>query len=123
MGSSKRQGEKVRRLPSVAPKAAPEARRGIAVEALRDVAAQGRAADRAAQAARRQREEHVQAIQLLDMMAWSSEDGAVTCGFGIACDELTLRLSVEGHGARLSEAEARMFGSWLRAMLGSVPQA
>jgi hypothetical protein len=127
--ASKKQVAKVRKLRSsetptaVASTATAMARRGIAVEALRDVAAQGRAADRAAQAARKQREEHVQALQLVDALGWASDDGAVTRGFGIACDELTLRLNVEGHGARLSETEARAFGGWLRAMLGAMPQA
>jgi hypothetical protein len=125
--ASKKQVAKVRKLRSsetpTAVASTATARRGIAVEALRDVAAQGRAADRAAQAARKQREEHVQALQLVDALGWASDDGAVTCGFGIACDELTLRLNVEGHGARLSETEARAFGGWLRAMLGAMPQA
>lgn len=131
MGSSKKQVAKVRKLrPSETPTAVAStatatemARRGIAVDALRDVAVQARAADRVAQAARRQREEHLQALQLVDALGWTSEDGAVTCGFGISRDELTLRLSVEGNGAQLSEAEARVFGNWLRAMLGATPQA
>jgi hypothetical protein len=96
---------------------------GLAVEALKEAEVQARAAERAAQAARQQRDKHVEALEGLSLLRWVSEDGAVTCGFEIVHDELMLRLAVEGHGARMAEAEARAFGGWLRAMLGAPPQA
>jgi hypothetical protein len=94
-------------------------RRGVAVEALRGAEAQARAAERAAQAARQQRDKHAEALEELSILRWTSEDSAVACGFEIVADELMLRLTVEDRRVRLSEAEARAFGEWLRAMLGT----
>lgn len=121
MGTSKKVAAVRRIRASVVPVV--EATTGVAVEAQREVRLQARLADKAAVLARKEKADLQAALAGLGGLAWASEDGAVTAGIGICQDALVVRLGVEGHGAQLSDQEARAFGAWLKQMLGNAPQA